>query len=71
MIKRDQQQQAKSTVDLKVSRIRRDPPPPLANQKALRAYSTEREARTVIIGVLLFAIALAIITLGVSDFTSR
>ena len=52
------------------SRIRRDPPPP-DKPKSLRAYpTTEKETWIVIIGVLLFGIAITIITLGLSDFTN-
>jgi hypothetical protein len=55
----------------RVSRIRRDPPPEAAKPKALNPYPTEREVRTVIVGVILFGIAIMIITLGFSDITSR
>lgn len=59
----------KGTVELRPSRIRREPPAPAKQQRALRAYSTERETWTVVIGVLLFAIAFAVITIGFSDLT--
>lgn len=52
------------------SRIRREPPPAPREPKELRAYPTERETWTVAIGVVLFAIAIAIITFGISDYTS-
>lgn len=53
------------------SRIRRDPPVRVDKaEKLLRAYPTEREIWTVVIGVTAFAIALTIIILGISDFTS-
>ncbi|QIL03174.1 hypothetical protein G7078_10560 [Sphingomonas sinipercae] len=55
----------------RVSRIRRDPPGEVPKPKALKAYPTEREVRTVIVGVILFGIAIMIITLGLSDITSR
>ena len=52
------------------SRIRREPPPP-DKPKSLRAYpTTEKETWIVVIGVLLFGIAITIITLGLSDFTN-
>ncbi|HVH38359.1 MAG TPA: hypothetical protein VM757_07215 [Sphingomicrobium sp.] len=52
------------------SRIRREPPP-LEKPQSLRAYpTTERETWIVVIGVLLFGIAITIITLGISDFTN-
>ena len=65
----------KGSVDLerqaaRPSRIRREPPP-AEKPKSLRAYpTTERETWIVVIGVLLFGIAITIITLGISDFTN-
>ena len=53
----------------KPSRIRRDPPPP-EKPSQLRSYgSSEREQWVVTIGVLLFALAIFIITFGVSEYT--
>lgn len=52
------------------SRIRREPPPPPKVVRRPNEYPTEREAWTVAIGVVMFAVALAIIIIGVSDFTS-
>ena len=68
----------KNTVELaagarRPSRIRREPPPParpMAKQRVLHDVS-ERETWTVVIGVLLFAIAITVIIFGVSDYTSR
>ena len=62
----------KSTVALpagaaRPSRIRRDPPPPEAKPKEL-APPGERETWTVVIGVLMFGIAITIIILGISDY---
>jgi hypothetical protein len=51
------------------SRIRREPPPAAPQPKALNAYPTEREMWTVVIGVVLFAIAITIIVFGVSEYT--
>lgn len=62
----------KKTVELEQpapSRIRRDPPP-VEKLKSVRAYPTDGETWMVIIGVTAFGIALMIITLGFSDFTS-
>jgi hypothetical protein len=52
------------------SRIRRDPVPVKA-QKAVKPYPTEREIWTVAIGVILFALAIATITVAISDYTSH
>ena len=65
----------KPTVELekpapRVSRIRRDPPPQTV-EKAVRAYPSEREIWMVVIGVVLFALAISIITVGFSGFTSQ
>ena len=51
------------------SRIRRDPPAKVA-EKSVRPYPTEREIWTVAIGVVLFALAITIVTVGVSGVTS-
>ena len=40
-------------------------------EKAVRAYPTERETWTVVIGVIMFAIAIAILTFRISDITSH
>jgi len=53
------------------SRIRRDPPPIAGREKAAQAYPTEREVWIVVIGVLLFAAAIAIVTFGASAITSH
>lgn len=66
--------QLKQTVPLRPtpgrSRIRRDPPPrpPI---KSVKPYPTEREVWAVVAGVILFAIAIAIITVQFSDLTSQ
>ena len=51
------------------SRIRREPPPPPPTPKALRLQPGENEAWVVTIGVMLFALAIFIITVGVSEYT--
>ena len=63
----------RKTVDLKPgarpSRIRRDPVPVLGNdRKSLEPIAPEREAWVVVIGVILFALALAVITVGASNY---
>jgi hypothetical protein len=64
----------KQSVELKPtarpSRIRRDPPAQ-AVAKSVRPYPTEREIWTVAIGVVLFALAIALITVGLSGITSQ
>ena len=62
-------QPAKPSVDLaqsgvRVSRIRRDPPPPVKEITVRDA--NDRDAWIVVIGVATFALALFVITLGVS-----
>ena len=61
----------RKTVDLKPgarpSRIRRDPVPVVGNdRKSLEPIAPEREAWVVVIGVILFALALTVITVGAS-----
>ena len=53
----------------KPSRIRREPPP-LEKPKELRSYgSSEREQWVVVIGVALFALAIFVISIGISEYT--
>jgi len=59
---------AKKAVDLaapvvRVSRIRRDPPPAPLREMSITERD-ERNRRTVVIGVVAFALAIAIITIG-------
>ena len=61
---------SRTTVELRPSRIRREPPPPPEKPKELKAYPTERESWAVAIGVLLFGIAITIIIIAVSEYTS-
>lgn len=61
----------KQSVDMagravRVSRIRRDPPP-VVKQKPPRDPD-ERDARTVIIGILTFALALFVIVIAISSY---
>ena len=53
----------------RVSKIRREPPP--EPRKKIEPPSRERDILTGVTGVTLFAIAIAIITIGVSDATSE
>ena len=57
------------------SRIRRDPMPlseaPTASARKTFWDPSEWETWTVVTGVIFFAIALTIITFGISDFTSH
>ncbi|WP_028969008.1 hypothetical protein [Sphingomonas sp. URHD0057] len=51
------------------SRIRRDPVPVASpKKKPVQAYPTEREVWTVVIGVVLFALAITVITVGTSNY---
>ena len=60
----------KKAVLLQPSRIRREPAAPVA-EKSVRAYPTERETWTVVIGVLMFALAITILTFRISDITAH
>ena len=54
------------------SRIRREPAPSQAAAKEPALHDiAEREARTVVTGILLFALAIAIIIIGVGDYIGR
>lgn len=59
----------RQTVKLQPSRIRRDPP--VSPEKRVNPYPTEREILVVVIGVVLFALAIAAVTFGISDVTSH
>jgi hypothetical protein len=50
------------------SRIRRDPVPVANPKKAVDAYPSEREAWVVVIGVVLFALAITVVTVGFSNY---
>lgn len=63
-------QSRKKAVDLatpgsRVSRIRRDPPPPVKTVTA--GEMKERDAWTIVIGIIALALALFIILIGVSN----
>ncbi len=62
---------AKQTVSLatsgpRVSRIRRDPPPP--PPEVILAERQERESRMVMLGVIVFALALVVIGIAVMSY---
>ena len=63
-------QTGKKSVNLaapvRASRIRRDPPP--IAKKTVERDPDERDAQTVVIGVVAFALAIFIITLGFSAY---
>lgn len=58
------------TVPVRPSRIRRDPIA-VPVEKKVNPYPTEREIWMVVIGVVLFAIAITALTVGISDVTSH
>ena len=63
-------QTGKQSVDLaapvvRVSRIRRDPPPPVKVVSAVEVK--ERDSRAVVVGVVLMALALFIALIGLSN----
>ena len=51
------------------SRIRREPPAPEPERKSVNPYPTEREVWTVVLGVIAFGLAIAIIIVAISDYT--
>jgi len=51
------------------SRIRRDPPARVTEKK-VNAYPSEREVWMVALGVVLFALAITVVTIAVSGVTS-
>ena len=50
----------------RVSKIRRDPPPVV--KKVAVKDPEERDTQTVVVGVVLFAVAIFIVTLGISSY---
>ena len=57
-------------VEARPSRIRREPPAPVI-QKKVQPYPTEREIIVVVIGVVLFALAITAVTFGISVVTGK
>ena len=65
---------AKSTVELRPSRIRRDPVRVAENDRLAKDAwweSREWEIRLAVMGVIMFALALFFITIGSSEITSH
>jgi hypothetical protein len=64
---------AKTTVELRPSRIRRDPPVRAEEEaaKEVRWRSTEGEIRIAVIGILMFALAINAVVLGISAVTGN
>ncbi len=61
----------RQTVELRPSKIRRDPPPPQRTKlTVLPDDASERESWIVITGVVLFGFAIAFLTIWISDYTS-
>jgi hypothetical protein len=59
----------KKAVELRPSRIRRDPPARAAEKaEEVRWQTSEREIKLAILGIVLFAIAINIIILGISAY---
>ncbi len=57
------------TVELRVSKIRREPPPPPTPTPTLTPEDSERETWILAIGILAFALAITILIFWISDFT--
>jgi hypothetical protein len=60
----------RQTVELRPSRIRREPPPAVRPQKLVTAYPSEREVLVVVVGVILFGIAITALAFDISYMTS-
>lgn len=68
-----QSKPGKTTVELRPSRIRRDPAridKPQDGVKEVRWQSSEREVALALIGIAAFALAINIVTIGISAITS-
>ena len=58
------------TVELRVSRIRRDPPPAPIDKLTKLPDDSENETWAVVIGMMAFALAITVLIFWVSDKTS-
>ncbi|MBA2466186.1 MAG: hypothetical protein H0V46_01095 [Sphingomonas sp.] len=59
---------SRQPVELRVSKIRREPPPPV--KQTVLPDDSENETWAVIIGVLAFALAISVLIFWVADYTS-
>ena len=60
---------AKKTVELAPSRIRREPPPS-PSERTFLPDLRGRETWVVVVGIVLFAMAITVLTFRISDLTS-
>lgn len=60
----------RKTVELRPSRLHRDPPAARAG-KAVHPYPSQQEVWMVAVGVIMFTIAFAALIFGISDITSH
>jgi len=58
-----------ATGSVRVSRIRRDPPPKVKAKEVTIADRDQRDAWIVVLGVITFALAIAVIVVGVGGWT--
>ena len=56
------------TVELRPSRIRRDPPPPPVDRQTSLPDDSESEAWAVVIGIVAFALAITVLIFSASDY---
>lgn len=60
----------RQTVELRPSRIRRDPPPPPKSKQTVLPDDSERETWMLVVGILAFALSITFLIFWVSDYTS-
>ena len=60
----------RQSVELRPSKIRREPPPAAPVRQTVLPDDSEREGWVVAIGVLAFALAITILIFWISDYTS-
>ena len=71
MIKTSRPYRAAAAPAPRPSRIRRDPPPPPRTAAKREDYPDEWETWSVVLGVIAFAVAITVIIIAFSDYTSR